>query len=120
MKGIRKYQYLDQEKLNEELLLACSTNNVKAVDYLLNSKELSINADISHKDNFPFKHACYYKSNEVIKFLLWEKKLEITQDLVSWLSDGYKNILEIIVKRDVEMGTKNTIDLTKAKQKFNF
>lgn len=121
MKGIRKYQYLDQEKLNEELLLACSTNNVKAVDYLVNSKELGINADMSHKNNFPFKHACYYKSNDVIRFFLWEKKLEITPDLVSWLNDGYKNILEIIIKRDLELGTTNTmIDLTKAKQKFNF
>jgi ankyrin repeat protein len=85
-----KYKGLSQDDLDEEFIQACKLGDLNAVTYLLTSKELPINADISAQRNQGIISACLYDQLEIIRFLL-------TSPLLSEHSDVHVNN-EIVFK----------------------
>jgi hypothetical protein len=73
--------YIDQDKLNGELIKACQFGELDKVKYLLTSEKLSQHADISCRDNNPLTMASLGGHIKVIDYLLFSPELKKHPDI---------------------------------------
>lgn len=71
----KRYRKLTQEKLNEQLGIACVNGDLTKVKYLLTSKDLKRHADIKAVDSLGFCQACLNGHINIVKYMLFDEEL---------------------------------------------
>jgi hypothetical protein len=98
---------------NEPLRIACNGNFKKMVEYFLTSPELNEHSDIYQDQQQAFKDACKAESLEVLQYLIFEYKIEKTDEIKEYLKTSNTKFNETVknmfILREVNQDLNNEL-----------
>lgn len=74
-----------QEIINNTLLMCGNAGKKETIEMLLSSSEIPCNADIHYQKDELFKGFCNTRKDALIEYIIFEKYVEKTQDIVEYL-----------------------------------
>ncbi len=101
------YQNRSSKDLNDILCTACRRGRIDKLRYMLTTPEISKKIDIHHRNAICFDWMLYSKRFEVLKYLIFEYKIEKTKDIDDCLKKDHGLICQEVIKmfemRDLQL-----------------
>jgi len=85
---------VDQEGMNKALIMAFMFNKLKVIVYLLTSPDLSIKADVHHKNDIFFRLAYDDNNCQILDYLIDEFKIEKTPRIIEEIKNNPNSTIE--------------------------
>lgn len=97
------YKDLNQEDLNNQFVLCCSSGDLNAAKYLLTSSDLKEKADLHNNDDWSFLWAYKNEHLEILRFLIFDMNIEKTNNIKKFLrNEPNKDVEKMFELRELK------------------